>query len=300
MSTSEYKVVGGYYTAGKTPQINAVVNAEIADGWTPYGSPMLRGSGWVDQPMVMADTGSITEYRVVTGYSDNRTPKIAALVGWNLLGDTVRLDTAYFLQAYVLGQPVVPEASPFGASLLLLPDAPALKALIPPVNEVFRASFTTTGAEIAQYVAVSNTPQVVTYNTQQIPNDNICTLDNATGVLTASAPIMGVMAFSCQVRRTTGGASPVEWGIEIQTSPDGIAWTSVAGSSRRINLRGGGDNNVMQMLAFAVALNLPVGTRLRVRQSCSDASSNTGLIAAPGSLGLTTSAGFIFSLYTVD
>lgn len=300
MSTSEYKVVGGYYTAGQSPQINAVVNAQIAAGWTPYGSPMLRGSGWVDQPMVMADTGSVTEYRVVTGYSDNRTPKIAALVGWNLLGDTVRLDSAYFLQAYVLGQPVVPEATPFGASLLLLPDAAALKALIPPVNETFRASFTTTAGEITQYCAVNNTPQVVTYNAQAIPNPAIGTLNNATGVFTATAQINGFLSLSCQVRRTTAGASPVEWGIEIQSSPDGIAWTSVAGSSRRINIRGGGDNNIMQMLGFAVSLNLAPGTQLRVRQSCSDAASNTGLVAAPASLGLTTSAGFIFSLYTVD
>lgn len=300
MSTSEFKVVGGYYTAGQTPQINAVVNAAIAAGWTPYGSPMLRGSGWVDQPMVMADTGSVTEYRVVTGYSDNRTPKISALVGWNLLGDTVRLDTSYFLQAYVLGQPVVPEATPFGASLLLLPDAPALKALIPPVNEVFRASFTTAAGELTQYVTVSNTPQAVTYNAQQIPNPTLGTMDNATGVFTPLKPVIGFLSLSCQVRRTTGGASPVEWGIEIQTSPDGITWTSVAGSSRRINIRGGGDNNIMQMLGFAVALNLPAGLRLRVRQSCSDAASNTGLVAAAGTLGLTTSAGFIFSLYTVD
>lgn len=300
MSTSEYKVVGGYYTAGQTPQINAVVNAAIADGWQPYGSPMLRGSGWVDQPVVKADTGTVTEYRVVTGYSDNRTPKIAALVGWNLLGDTVRLDSSYFLQAYVSGQPVVPEASPFGASLLLLPDAAALKALIPPVNETFRVSFTTTTTELTQYCLANNTPQVVTYNAQAIPNANIGTMDNGTGVFTATAQINGFLSLSCQVRRTNGGASPVEWGIEIQTSPDGIAWTAVAGSSRRINIRGGGDNNIMQMLGFAVALNLAPSTRLRIRQSCSDASSNTGLVAAAGSLGLTTAAGFIFSLYTVD
>lgn len=300
MSTSEYKVVGGYYTAGQSPQINAAVNAAILDGWQPYGSPMLRGSGWVDQPVVKADTGTITEYRVVTGYSDNRTPKIAALVGWTLLGDTVRLDSSYFLQAYVLGQPVLPAATPFGASLLLLPDAAALKALIPPVNETFRASFTTTAGELSQLCAVANTPQVVTYNAQAIPNPDIGTLDNTTGVFTATAQVTGFLALNCQVRRTTGGASPVEWGIDIQTSPDGITWTSVAGSSRRINIRGGGDNNIMQVLGFAVSLNLPSGTRLRVRQSCSDASSNTGLVAAPGALGLTTSAGFIFSLYTVD
>lgn len=300
MAVTEFKIVGGYYTAGLCPAVNAVVNAAIADGWTPYGSPTLRSSGWVDQPLVKDDTGSITEYKVVTGYSDNRTPKIAALVGWQLLGDTVRLDSAYFLQAYVLGQPVVPEATPFGASLLLLPDAAALKALIPPVNEVFRASFTTTGAELTQYCLADNTPQPITLNAQAIPNAAIGTLNNATGVFTVTAPVVGVMALSCQVRRTLGGASPVNWGVQVEVSTDNVVWTAVAGSSRRINLRGGGDNNIVQMLGFVVALNLQPGTFLRFSQSCDSAASNTGLVSAPAALGQTTAAGFIFSLYTVD
>jgi len=328
MSTSEYKVVGGYYTAGQTPQINAVVNAAIAAGWTPYGSPMLRSSGWVDQPLIKGTSGTITEYRVVTGYSDNRTPKIAALVGWNPLGDTVRLDTAYFLQAYVLGQPygdVDPQSiagitpmgidlltsdeidvaylSPstaFGRALLNLPDAAALKALIPPVNETFRASFTTTSTELTQFCAVNNVPQAVTFNAQAIPNATLGTLNNATGVFTAAKAISGVLAISCQVRRTLGGASPVNWGIQVETSPDGVVWAAVAGSSRRINLRGGGDNNILQMLGFVSAISLPAGTRLRFTQSCDTASSNTGLIAGATLLGETTAAGIIFSLYMVD
>lgn len=300
MTVSEFKVVGGYYTAGQQPQLVASVNAEIANGWTPYGSPILRGSGWVDQPMVKADTGSVTAYKVATGYSDNRTPRIAAIVGWELLGDTVRLDSAYFLQAYIQGQPVIPGATPFGASLLLLPDAPALKALIPPVNEVFRASFTTAGAELTQYCAVNNVPQVVTFNTQAIPNPAIGTLNNATGVFSVTAPIVGILSLNGQIRRTTGGASPVNWGIQIETSPDGIVWTGFPGSSRRVNLRGGGDNNIVQVLGFSVAVNLAPGTFLRFSQSCDSAASNTGLVAAAAALGLSTAAGFIFSLYTVD
>lgn len=300
MSTSEYKVVGGYYTAGQTPQINAVVNAAIADGWQPYGSPMLRGSGWVDQPVVKADTGTVTEYRVVTGYSDNRTPKIAALVGWNLLGDTVRLDSSYFLQAYVLGQPVVPEATSFGASLLLLPDAPALKALIPPVNEVFRASYTTAGADAVQNCVTNNVTQVITFNTQQIPNAILGTLNNGTGVFTAAKDIMGFLSIACEVRRDTGGSAPVQWGVQVETSPDGIAWTPVTGSSRRISLRGATDNNLSNHVNFSVSLNLPAGTMLRFTQACDNVSAGVGITALASGIGQTTAAGFIFSLYTVD
>lgn len=301
MPITDFKVVGGYYTAGQTPQINAAVNAEIANGWMPYGTPMLRNPGWVDQPVVKSDTGSITEYRVVTGYGDNRTPKIGPLLTpWNLLGDTVRLDSAYFLQAYIKGQAVIPEATPFGAGLLLLPDAAALKALIPPINEVFRGSFTTTAAEATQYITASNVSQPITFNAQQIPNAVLGTLDNGTGVFTAAKDIAGILAISCQVRRTLGGASAINWAVQIETSPDGIAWTAVPGSSRRINLRGGGDNNIMQMLGFTVALNIPAGTRLRFAQATDSAASNVGLVATPAGIGQTTAAGFIFSLYSVD
>lgn len=300
MSTSEYKVVGGYYTAGQSPQINATVNAAIADGWQPYGSPMLRGSGWVDQPVVKADTGTVTEYRVVTGYNDNRTPKIAALVGWNLLGDTVRLDSAYFLQAYVLGQPVLPESTPFGASLLLLPDAPALKALIPPINEVFRASYTTTGADAVQSCVADNVPQAITFNTQQIPNAALGTLVNATGVFTAAKTIAGILSIACEVRRDTGGSAALQWGVQVETSPDGVTWTPVVGGSRRISLRGATDNNLTNHLNFAVTLSLPAGTRMRFTQSCDNVATGVGITALASGIGQTTAAGFIFSLYTVD
>lgn len=178
-------------------------------------------------------------------------------------------------------------------------EAAYIRSKLTPINEVLRVSFTTAAAEATQYVTADNTPQVVTYNAQQIPNAALGTVTNATGVFLASTDIQGMLAISCQVRRTTGGAAAVTWGIHLETSPDGTTWTPVAGSSRRVNLRGGGDNNIMQMLGLTTSVNLPSGTRLRVMQSCDLASSNTGLVAAPSALGTTTSAGIIMSLYTV-
>nr|UVX62906.1 MAG: protein of unknown function DUF1737 [Bacteriophage sp.] len=300
MATSDYKVVGGYYTARQSPQLVDVVNAEISAGWQPYGTPMLRGSGWVDQPMVKADTGTITQYRVATGYNDNRTPQIGALPGWNLLGDTVRLDTAFFLQAYVMGQPVVPEATSFGASLLQLVDAAALKALIPPVNEVFRASYTTTGSDAVQNCVTNNVAQPITFNTQQIPNAVLGTLVNATGVFTAAKAISGILSIACQVRRDVGGSAALQWGVQVETSPDGIVWTPVTGGSRRISMRGATENNLSNHLNFAVSLSLPAGTMMRFTQSTDNVSAGVGITALASGIGQTTSAGFIFSLYTVD
>lgn len=307
MAISEYKVVGGFYAPRRTPQLVDEVNAAIADGWQPYGTPMLRVTGFVDQPMVKGDSGTVTEYQVTTGYSlDKRTPVIGAIAGWNPLGDTLRLDSGYFLQAYVLGQPYADidvnslrPSTPFGRALLNLADAAALKALVPPIDQVFRASFTTAVGELPQYCVANNVTQAITFNAQQIPNTDLGTLNNATGVFTAARDIVGILALSSQVRRTTGGASAINWAFQVETSPDGIVWTPVTGSSRRINIRGGGDNNIFHSVNLTTAVNLPTGTRLRFTQASDSVASNVGLVALAAGIGQTTAAGFIFSLYTV-
>lgn len=166
-------------------------------------------------------------------------------------------------------------------------------------NSIFRASFSTTSAEATQYCTTSNIAQAITFNTQQIPNTTLGTLTNNIGVFQASSDIIGTLSYSSEVRRTTGGASPVVWGIHIETSTDGINWTPVAGSSRRINLRGGGENNIMQTMAFTTSVNLPTGTYLRFMQFCNDSTASIGLVAAPAQYGSTTAAGFIFSLHTI-
>lgn len=167
-----------------------------------------------------------------------------------------------------------------------------------PVNAVFRASFTTTSVETAQYVTVNNTPQVVTFNAQAIPNADLGTLDNATGIFTAARRIVGTLAITCQVRRTTGGAAAVTWGFQVETSPDGTTWTPTAGSARYINLRGAGDNNVLQTVNLTSAVDIPAGTRVRITQMTDTSSANVGLVALPAMLGGATAAGLVFSLST--
>lgn len=167
-----------------------------------------------------------------------------------------------------------------------------------PVNAVFRASFTTTSAEATQYVTADNTPQVVTFNAQAIPNAALGTLNNATGVFTAARHIVGTLALSCQVRRTTGGATAIMWGFQVETSPDGSTWTPTPGSARYINLRGAGDNNVLQTVNLTAAVDIPAGTRVRITQMTDTSSANVGLVALPAMLGGATAAGLVFSLST--
>lgn len=167
-----------------------------------------------------------------------------------------------------------------------------------PVNAVFRASFTTTSAEATQYVTANNTPQVVTFNAQAIPNATLGTLDNATGIFTAAREIIGTLAITCQVRRTTGGSAAVTWGFQVETSPDGIVWTPTPGSARYINLRGAGDNNVLQTVNLTAAVDIPAGTRVRITQMTDTSSANVGLVALPAMLGGATAAGLVFSLST--
>lgn len=167
-----------------------------------------------------------------------------------------------------------------------------------PVNAVFRASFTTTNVETTQYVTANNTPQVVTFNAQAIPNATLGTLDNATGIFTAARHIVGTLAITCQVRRTTGGAAAVTWGFQVETSPDGSTWTPTPGSARYINLRGAGDNNVLQTVNLTAAVDIPAGTRVRITQMTDTSSANVGLVALPAMLGGATAAGLVFSLST--
>ena len=167
-----------------------------------------------------------------------------------------------------------------------------------PVNAVFRASFTTTSVETAQYVTTDNTPQVVVFNAQALPNAAMGTLDNATGIFTAARRIVGTLAITCQVRRTTGGSAAVTWGFQVETSPDGITWTPTAGSARYINLRGAGDNNVLHTTNLTSAVDIPAGTRIRVTQMTDTSSANVGLVALPAMLGGATAAGLVLSLIT--
>lgn len=165
-------------------------------------------------------------------------------------------------------------------------------------SAVFRASFTTTNLVATQYVTADNTPQVVTFNAQALPNAAMGTLDNATGIFTAARRIVGTLAISCQVRRTTGGSAAVTWGFQVETSPDGITWTPTAGSARYINLRGAGDNNVLQTTNLTAAVDIPAGTRVRITQMTDTSSANVGLVALPAMLGGATAAGLVFSLIT--
>ena len=167
------------------------------------------------------------------------------------------------------------------------------------VGAVFRASFTTTNLVATQYVTADNTPQVVTFNAQAIPDADLGILDNATGVFTAARRIVGTLAITCQVRRTTGGAAAVTWGFQVETSPDGITWTPTAGSARYINLRGAGDNNVLQTVGLTSAVDIPAGTRVRITQMTDTSSANVGLVSLPAMLGGATAAGLVFSLSTV-
>lgn len=145
-----------------------------------------------------------------------------------------------------------------------------------PVNAVFRASFTTTSVEATQYVTANNTPQVVTFNAQAIPNAALGTLNNATGIFTAAREIVGTLAITCQVRRTTGGAAAVTWGFQVETSPDGSTWTPTPGSARYINLRGAGDNNVLQTVNLTAAVDIPAGTSVRITQMTDTSSAKVG------------------------
>ena len=163
---------------------------------------------------------------------------------------------------------------------------------------VFRASFTTTNLVATQYVTANNTPQVVTFNAQAIPNAVLGILDNATGIFTTARRIVGTLAITCQVRRTTGGAAAVTWGFQVETSPDGVTWTPTAGSARYINLRGAGNNNVLQVIGLTSAVDIPSGTRLRITQMTDTSSANVGLVALPAMLGGATAAGLVFSLIT--
>lgn len=149
-----------------------------------------------------------------------------------------------------------------------------------------------------QYVTANNTPQVVTFNAQAIPNAALGILDNATGIFTAARRIVGTLAISCQVRRTTGGAAAITWGFQVETSPDGITWTTTAGSARYINLRGAGDNNVLQTTNLTAAVDIPAGTSVRITQMTDTSSANVGLVALPAMLGGATAAGLVFSLST--
>ena len=167
-----------------------------------------------------------------------------------------------------------------------------------PVSAVFRASFTTTGLALDQYVTANNTPQVVVFNAQALPNAALGTLDNATGIFTTARRIVGTLAITCQVRRTTGGAAAVTWGFQVETSPDGVTWTPTAGSARYINLRGAGNNNVLHVIGLTSAVDIPSGTRLRITQMTDTSSANVGLAALPAMLGGATAAGLVFSLIT--
>ena len=154
-----------------------------------------------------------------------------------------------------------------------------------PVNAVFRASFTTTGLALNQYVTANNTPQVVVFNAQALPNAALGTLNNATGIFTTARHIVGTLAITCQVRRTTGSAAAV-------------TWTPTAGSARYINLRGAGDNNVLHTTNLTAAVDIPAGTRVRITQMTDTSSANVGLVALPAMLGGATAAGLVFSLIT--
>lgn len=252
------------------------VNAEQTAGHVPAGGVMYQDGLWF-QAMIPGDPQNIP-YIIAEEADDvsfqNRAD-FAETFGALPLG-TVQMVQGRFVQAF--GEQVLPPSAA-------------------PVNQVFRASFTTAAAEATQLVTAANTPQVITFNAQQIPNAELGTLDNATGVFTAARDIAGLLSLNAQIRR--GLAGNTTWAVQIETSPDGVTWTPVPGSSRRI-LLGAGENNLVRFYDFTTSINVPAGTRVRFTQMVSDATNNTGIVALAAGLGGTTAAGFIFALYTVS
>lgn len=260
-----------------TVAVIALVNYWQGQGYAP-ACGLSYHNGVYFQPVVPGDAGGVP-YGIIDEVSDvafqNGASYAQETYGAFALGDLQFINGA-FVQAF--GKPVVPAAPP-------------------PVNEVFRASFTTTSGELTQLVAAANTPQVVTFNTQQIPNANLGTLNNATGVFTAARDIKGMLTLSAQVRRGLSGATT--WAIQVETSPDGVTWTPVAGSLRQVRLSNT-ETGVTRVVDFTTVVNLPAGTRLRFTQMVDTAANQMGIVALAASLGGTTAAGFIMGLYTVN
>ena len=275
-------------TEQTTNLLEASVNKAQANGWYPVCGVVYFNARYTQ--LMVRDTDDTTppacDYFIVDAEDDvsfsQRVNQLLEINPGAVCLSSVQYAQARYIQAY--GD-----------------DAMATKFYVDstrPVNTVFRASFTTTNLVTTQYVTADNTPQVVTFNAQALPNAALGTLNNATGIFTAARRIVGTLAVTCQVRRTTGGSAAVTWGFQVETSPDGVTWTPTAGSARYINLRGAGDNNVLQTTNLTVAVDIPAGTRVRITQMTDTSSANVGLVALPAMLGGATAAGLVFSLST--
>lgn len=98
----EYKIVKGYYHAQKLPQIGDTVARALAEGWVPWGTPVVTHPGCVWQPMVKDPTRVITKYQIIEGFIDGaRSPALSMPDGWTPHGDTVHVGNGYLLQACV-------------------------------------------------------------------------------------------------------------------------------------------------------------------------------------------------------
>lgn len=275
-------------TEQTTNQLVDSVNAAQVDGWFPVCGVVCFNARYTQ--LVVQDTDD-TEVPACNYFIVDAADDVSFAQRVNQLLDlnpgAVCLSSVQYVQARYIQS--------YGD------DAVATKFYVDanrPVNAVFRASFTTTGLALNQYVTTDNTPQVVVFNAQALPNAALGTLDNASGVFTAARRIVGTLAITCQVRRTTGGSAAVTWGFQVETSPDGVTWTPTPGSARYINLRGAGDNNVVQVVGLTTSVDIPSNTRIRVTQMTDTSSANVGLVALPAMLGGTTAAGMIFSLST--
>lgn len=300
--SATHKPIGGIYMVGGlyhqaviegAPSSPYLIVCEVTD--VDFAA---RASSVSSQPLGEA---IINRSRIIQAFGAQpigATVSVDDLSGVGVTGlDVLKADTPEEVKDILdISVTDITDAGTLGAQILQADTLAEVKTLVPYVDQVFRGSFTTAAGELTQLVTVANTMQVITFNTQQIPNAVLGTLNNATGVFTAATDINGLLSVNAQIRR--GLAGTTTWTVQVETSPDGLVWTPVSGSSRRITL-GAGENNLVRFYDFTVATALPAGTQLRFTQSVSDPTNNTGLVALAAGVGGTTSAGFIFSLYTV-
>jgi hypothetical protein len=318
-------IVSGSNSQQLVNKVNAV---QIADGVIPIGGILYTNGTWF-QVMTTGDSGVIPYVLAESGddVAFAARANFAAALGCVALGEPIlvggRITQAFGAAANTTNTAEVlaiinaadDESTDYDgltAYVIDLINAPDTVTLTDPLfaglksyvtkvlrtrNQAFRASFTTTSAEATQLVTVANTPQVITFNAQAIPNAILGTLDNATGVFTVANDFTGMLTLNAQIRR--GLAGNTTWAVQIETSPDGVTWTPSPGSSRRI-LLAAGESNLVRFYDFTTAITAAAGTRVRFTQMVSDATNNTGIVALASALGGTTAAGFIFSLYSLN
>lgn len=161
-----------------------------------------------------------------------------------------------------------------------------------------RVSYIPTGnQDLKQTLVANNTAQTIVFDNLSVVHHHI-TADLETGVLTFAHDTDAVFSISAQVIREVGGGDAV-WVLFVEVSEDGINWTPVDGSSRRMSFTSQ-DVDEYRFLDLTASIRVTGGTRMRFRHGTNDASKGISIIAQAATGGAPSSAGVIVSLFTIN